>query len=264
MARIETLPERLQYLRPFQEFLTKLPKAEVGEFTDNTLLEKLIRKRLRGMSSEEAKKALGADLQELKEFCSVGRRGDDVRLGFILGFLWVASEMPEELLKPAIKPRKIVERLRMELPRGAKSSIDQYSLSVEWMGQNFHALRLDMEDAFSHEFTLARLAHPNASEHELLSLIDASAAERVCPNPIQDRAQAISVNLGKVVGHKHVACGEPPNEWKRADYLLKIPAGYVSVSIQAGHLFDESWWETYLTTLHFSKPRSSAVKRGGR
>jgi len=55
MTRIEPLPERLQYLRPFQEYLATLPKAEVGDSTDTTLLEKTLRKRIKGMSYEEAK-----------------------------------------------------------------------------------------------------------------------------------------------------------------------------------------------------------------
>jgi hypothetical protein len=54
MARIKALPEKLKYLRPFQEYLATLPASDVGELTDSSMLEKLLRKRLKGMSSQEA------------------------------------------------------------------------------------------------------------------------------------------------------------------------------------------------------------------
>jgi hypothetical protein len=257
MARIETLPERLQYLRPFQEYLATLPAAEVGESTDSTVLEKLLRKRIKGMSSKEAKDQLTADLEELEKHPA---RRRDVRLGFILGYLLIAAEMPDELLKPQVKPKKIVERLTMELPPGAKSSVDEYSLTVKWKRQTFHALVCNMEDEFSREWTLAKLAHPNASEYELLNLVgNPGAAGIALPKVTPIRPQAIDVSLGKVDGHKRVDFSNAPFVWKKVEYLLRIPGGYVTVCIQAGHLFDDSEWDSYLATLHFIKlPRSKA------
>ena len=254
MAEKEILPERLQYLQPLREFLKKLPKADVGETTDTTLLEELLRKRIHGMSAKEAQEQLNSDLEELEKYLSVPSRRND-RLHFVVGFLLIAVEKPEEFLKPPEKPKEILERLTMELPSKAKSSVDQYSLTVKWKRQNFYALRLNMDDDFSREFTLAKLANPNASEYELLNLVEQTgAAELVPPSARQIRPQNIKVNLGVVTGHKLIASSDSPVVWKRVGYLLAIPGGYVSVDISASHLFDEADWESYLATLRFLKP----------
>jgi hypothetical protein len=257
MARIKVLPERLRYLRPFQDYLATLPAADVGESTDSTMLEKLLRKRLRGMSSQEATNLLSADLEDLETVYSVGHRRD-VRLGFIFGFLFTAATMPENLLKPPPKRKKVVERLTMTLPPGAKLSVDEYSLAVKWKRQNLCALRHNMDDEFTRGLTMARLAHPNASERELLTLLGETAlAKLASPNTPQNEPKAIDVKLGSVTGHKRVASGDSPVVWKRAGYELKIPGGYVSVDIQARHLFNETEWEPFLATLHFTKGRRS-------
>ena len=238
MARIETLPERLQYLRPFQEYLATLPKAEVGDSTDTTLLVKILRKRIKEMSYEEAKEQLSADLEELENHLSVVHRRDD-KLGFIVGFLLIAAEMPDELLKPPVKHKEIEERLAMELPPGAKSSVDQYSLTVKWKRQRFHVLRLNMADDFTRENTLEKLAQTE---------------------PKLDGKPAVIVQFGKVVGHKSVSSDESLIVWKRVDYLLKIPGGCVRVVLDAHKLFDESEWDSYLATLRFIKPPRSKAK----
>jgi len=253
MAQSEPLPERLQYLQPFRELLAKLPKAEVGDGMDTTLLEELIHEQIRGKTAKEAQEKLNADLEELESYLSVPRRCND-RLHFVVGFLLIAAEKPEELLKPPQKPKEILERLAMELPPKAKSSGDQYSLTVKWKRQNFLALICNMDDGFSREYTLARLAHPNASGYELLDLVGKPDPQFSCPNAPQKQPSAISVNLGKVVGHKRIEFSESPFVWKGADYLLQIPGGYVSVVIQAGHIFDDSEWEPYMATLRFEKP----------
>jgi hypothetical protein len=248
---------RLRFLRPFQEYLAALPAADVGETTDSTMLEKLLRKRLRGMSPQEATNQLSADLEDLEAVFSVGHRRD-VRLGFIVGFLFTAATMPENLLKPPAKRKKVVARMTMKLPPGAKLSVDEYSLVVKWKRQNLCVTRCDMDDEFSRDLTLATFAHPNASEREFLTLMGETAlAKLASPNTSENQPKAISVKLGTVIGHKHVALGNAPVVWKRAGYLLKIPGGYVSVDIQARHLFDETEWESYLATLRFTKPRSS-------
>jgi hypothetical protein len=212
------------------------------------------------MSYEEAKEQLSADLEELENHLSVVHRRDD-KLGFIVGFLLIAAEMPDELLKPPVKHKEIEERLAMELPPGAKSSVDEYSLTVKWKRQTFHALVCNMEDEFSREWTLAKLAHPNASEYELLNLVGNPGAAGIAPPKVTPiRPQAIDVSLGKVDGHKRVDFSNAPFVWKKVEYLLRIPGGYVTVCIQAGHLFDDSEWDSYLATLHFIKPPRSKAK----
>jgi hypothetical protein len=256
MTEKELFPERLQYLQPFREFLAKLPKEEAPD-ADPTLLEELIHEQIKGKTTEEAKEKLNADLEELEKYLSAPRRRND-RLHFVQGYLLIAVENPEQLLKPPEKPKPIEERLLMDLPPKAKSKVaeDSPSLHVKWKGQSFHALRWGMEDEFSRKKVLVEFAHPNASAYELFLLRGEPAlAEMVPPVAREIRRQSVSVNLGKVTGHKYVSSGEPPATWKRADYLLQIPGCYVSVSIQAPASFDEFEWDPYLATLRYEKPK---------
>ena len=164
MAQSEPLPERLQYLQPFREFLAKLPKDEASD-ADPTLLEELIYEQIKGKTTEEAKEKLNADLEELEKYLSAPRRRND-RLHFVQGYLLIAVEDPEELLKPPEKPKPVEERLIMELPPKAKSKVDEYSLTVKWKRQRLNALKHNMDDEFSRKLTLTAFAHPNASEYE--------------------------------------------------------------------------------------------------
>ena len=252
MAQSEPLPERLQYLQPFREFLEKLPKEQASD-ADPTLLEELIRKQIKGKTSKEAKEKLNADLEELEKYLAIPSRRND-RLHFVLGYFLIAAEDPEELLKPQGKPE---ERLVMQLPPKAKSKyFEEWSLIVNWKRQHFCASPLDMTYEFGREFFLAQLAHPKANEYELYKLIgEISLAEMVHPARREIRPPTpINVNLGDVVGHKCVISHEMPFVRKTVSYNLQIPGGYASVSIDAKKLFDESEWESYLATLRYEKP----------
>lgn len=255
MAQSEPLPERLQYLQPFREFLAKLPKEETSD-ADPTLLEELIHEQIKGKTAEQAKEKLHADLGELEKYLSAPRRRND-RLHFVQGYLLIAVEDPEPLLKPPEKPKPIEERLLMDLPPKVKSKIDEDSPSmhVKWKGQRFYAQRCCLEDEFSRKIFLAEFAHPNASEYERFVLMGEPSLAEIVPHAAREiRRQSISVDLGKVTGHKYISSGEQPATWKRVDYLLKIPGCYISASIQAHELFDESEWEPYLATLRYEKP----------
>jgi hypothetical protein len=255
MAQSELLPECLQYLQPFREFLAKLPKEEASD-ADPNLLEELIHEQIKGKTAEEAKEKLNADLEELEKYLSAPRRRND-RLHFVLGYLLIVIEDPQELLKRPEKPKPIEERLFMELPPKAKLQIDESSssLSVKWKGQNFYAQRCGMEDEFTRQYFLIKFAHPNASEYERFILMDEpSLAEMVPPAAREIRRQSIGVNLGKVIGRKYVFSSETQASGKTVDYMLQIPGCYISASIKASKSFDESEWETYLATLRYENP----------
>jgi hypothetical protein len=112
-----------------------------------------------------------------------------------------------------------------------------------------------MEDEFSRKKVLVEFAHPNASEYERFLLRGEPAlAEMVPPIAREFRRQSVSVNLGKVIGHKYISSGETPATWKRVDYQLQIPGCYISASIQSQESFDETEWEPYLATLRYEKP----------
>lgn len=165
MARPEPLPERLQYLQPYQGFLAKIPRSKINEGTDTTLLCDLVRERIRGKTEAQAKEKLAGDLEELEKYLS-GRRDD--RLHFVLGCFLIAVEDPEEFVKPPEKPKPIDKWVLMDLPHEAKanSSKESSALSVKWKGQRFYAHRCYMEDEFSRKLYPTLFAHPNASEYE--------------------------------------------------------------------------------------------------
>lgn len=252
MARSEPLPERLGYLQPFREFLAKLPKDQASD-ADPTLLEELVYEQIKGKTKEEAKEKLNADLEELEKYLSAPRRRNN-RLHFVRGYILIAVEDPQELLKPPEKPKPIKERLVMELPPKAKSKVDEYSLTVKWNGKRIYVLRSNMDDEFTRKHILAELAHPDASEYERFTLMnEPSLAETVPPTARQIRRQSVSIDFGKVTGHKYISFGEAPATWKRVDYTLQIPGGYVSAVIQESSLFNEAEWDSYLATLRFEK-----------
>jgi hypothetical protein len=250
MAKKGPLPERLHYLQPFHEFLAKIPKSEIGDTADTSLLEKLLRDRLHGLRAKDAQEKLNGDLHELEEYLS--DRPTD-RLHFVAGFLLIAAEKPEELLKPPVEEKKREERLMMELPPRAKSMSDEHELAVKWKRQRFYALQCNIEDDFSQRSILMQFEHPNASEYERLKMLGISLPH-VRPDVQPKRPPAIPIDLGKVTGHKHITSGDSPTVWKRADYLLQIPGAYVLVTISANHMFDETEWDIYLATLRYAIP----------
>lgn len=250
-ATESSLPGRLRYLQPFYTYLKKLKSRDIGDTTDTTCLEELLRKRVAGMSVVSATKRLGSDLTELETYLAPPRSGDE-RLHFIRGFLLIAAESPEELLNPSDTQKDQPAQLTMELPPKAKLCVDQYSLTATWRRMRLHASPVNMNDDFTREFTLARLANPNASEYELLTIMGETWAAECIPAPArQVRPNNTEVHFGAAVGHKQVFSRESPVFQKMASYLLAIPNGCVSVGISANHDFDESEWEPYLNTLRF-------------
>lgn len=257
MAELEALPERLQYLQPYREFLAKLPKSQIGDTTDTTLLEQLIYEQIKERTVEEAKEKIEADLKELEDYLSDAKRRND-RLHFVLGYFLIAAEDPAELLKPPEKPKPkpLDERLIMDLPPKTRPKTDEEwpGLSVKWQQERFYAQKCRMDDDYQAKKVRVEFDNPNASAYELFILRGEPGLAEMVPKAAREiRRQSISIDLGEVKGHKYVSTGAAPAAWKRVDFLLQIPGGYVSGSIQASVLFDESKWDPYLKTLRLEK-----------
>ncbi|HXB59782.1 MAG TPA: hypothetical protein VNU95_09465 [Candidatus Acidoferrales bacterium] len=255
MAEPETLPERLQYLQPYREFLGKLRKSEVGDGTDTTLLEELIYEQIHGKTVEEAKEKLSADLEELEKYLSVPVRRND-RLHFVLGYFLIAAEDPAELLKRPEKPKPVEEKLVMDLPPKTKPETSEGwpSLNVEWKEESFYAHKCRMDDDFQAKKVMVEFNNPNATAYEHFILRGEPGMAEMIPKAAREkRRQSISVDLGEVKGHKYVSTGAAPATWQRVDFLLQVPGGYVQGTIQASVLFDESKWDPYLKTLRLEK-----------
>jgi hypothetical protein len=105
------------------------------------------------------------------------------------------------------------------------------------------------------EIFLAEFTHPNASRYEIYVLAGYKSVAEMFPPAVREiRPQSISVNFGKVVGHKYIVVRESPSVQKAISYNLQIPGGYAHISINADFLFDEEEWNLYLATLRYEKP----------
>ena len=61
MRRSAPLPKSLSYLTPLRSQLAALPEEEVNEDMDLSLFQSVFLRRIKGLSSEEAKVALQTD-----------------------------------------------------------------------------------------------------------------------------------------------------------------------------------------------------------
>src|SRR5213592_1291343 len=113
------LPTRLRYLEPVRKQLAALAPDDIHEDTDLSVLRRVVRKRVKGLSDEDARSALRDDAAELESWLSAPGQAD-TRLYFVLPILPDAIEV---LL--AEQPQMPPERgeARMELPEGAKVTV---------------------------------------------------------------------------------------------------------------------------------------------
>src|SRR5262245_25725504 len=68
MAGHAKLPAELKYLQPFVTYLSRLPPEELDESVDSSKLDAALRKRIAGMSEDEADEALHGDWQILNDW----------------------------------------------------------------------------------------------------------------------------------------------------------------------------------------------------
>ena len=64
------LPPHLAYLQPVLDAFLSVPREELGESTDTTLLEEALRQRLEGLDLAEAEDRVQADKEALQEWLS--------------------------------------------------------------------------------------------------------------------------------------------------------------------------------------------------
>lgn len=212
-ARSSPLPVQLRYLEPVRRQLAKFGDEHVWENTDLSLLRKVVRERVKGLSSEEARAALKGDGVELERWLSAPERqteAQDVALSFVLPFL--AMDDAEVLL--ADVPKRMPKReVRMELPKGAKLvSNENGCWSVKWQGMLLTLLHASSESV----------------QREVARFQREAQNSPLC----DDEGVAVAdVRFGKASGTKRIYKQKWPAPGQRLDYALAVPGGHVRAQL---------------------------------
>ncbi len=229
MGSTTPLPPRLRYLEPVRKYLTRLGPDEVNENTDLTPIRKVVRKRVKGLSAEQARSALIEDGNELDQWLTLHLDGNEV-LSFLLPFL--VMDAADALLEEPTEAQPKHE-VFIELEKGAKVSKEGGSWSVKW---NRKLLTLYPSDSVSMESHIAQFR--------------ADAKRR--PMVDSDGIELADVQFASARGIKRTYLQTWPVPAKRVDYALEVPGGYVLASLQSligSSHFDESEMEAQFHTL---------------
>jgi hypothetical protein len=206
--------------------LAALDPDDVHEDTDLSVLRRVVRKRVRGLSEEEARAALHEDAAELERWLSTPGL-PDARLYFVLPILPDAVEI---LLTE--HPQGPPERgeASMELPDDAKVTKENGCWSVKW-----HRLFLSLYP--SHCEDMHREAGRLKDDAKSRQMLDGSGMS------------VADVRFGPVSGIKGISRMASP-KFKRVNYALDVPGGHLVVVLDSSRGdFDESEVERYFHTL---------------
>lgn len=231
-----SLPVRLRYLEPVRKHLAALNSDAIDEDTDLSVLRRAVRRRLKGLSDEEARSALQEDAAVLTNWLSTPGLPDE-RLIFVLPILPDAIEIL--LADPPQEPPERGE-VSMDLPDGADVKKEHGCLSVKWR-----------------RFSL--FVYPQHCEemHGFMGQYHGDA--KSMPMHAGKGISVTEVRFGEVLGVSvsSFAC-------KRVNYALEAPGGYVLVVLDSSNRnFDESQLEAYFHTLRILNYRPSPWSNSG-
>jgi hypothetical protein len=218
------LPERLRYLKPVRKQLAGLGPDEIHEDTDLSVLRRVIRKRVKGLSEEEARVLLREDAAELERWLSTAEE-PDTRLYFITPILPDAIEilLTEE---PESPPER--GEVRMELPEGAKVTVENGTWSVKWGRFWLSLYPSHREEMHSH----AGRFKGDAKSQPMIDGVGMAVEE---------------VRFGEVGGIK---CTWKRAKFKQVEYALDVPGGHMLAVVEPRRNdFDESELERYFHTM---------------
>jgi len=222
-----TLPTRLRYLEPVRKQLAALDADEIHECTDLSVLRRVVRKHLKGLSDEEGRALLREDADELARWLPT-RDPQDQRLYFVLPILPDAIEVLLAEQPPPSPPER--GEASMELPEDAKVTVENGGWSVKWR-------RLNLYLSPSHREEMHSEAGRFKDDAKSRPMIDGSGM------------RVVEVRFGDVSGIKCTSKMVSP-KFKRVDYALDVPGGHLTATLQSSSKdFDESEFERYFHTM---------------
>ena len=236
------LPARLQYLEPVRKQLAALEPDEIHEDTDLSVLRRVVRKRPEGLSDDAARELLQEDALELERWLSTPGLAD-TRLYFVLPILPDAIEI---LLTKEPQSQSPPERgeASMELPEGAKVTVENGCWGVEWRRLCLSLSPSHREEMHSH----AGRFKDDAKSQPMVNGSGLSVSE---------------VRFGEVSGIKLITEICAP-KWRRLDYALDVPGGHLVASLFSSSFgdVDETVFERHFHTLRVLNypPRQERIR----
>lgn|SRR5208283_2378025 len=234
MARSKPLPQRIRHLQPIRKQLATLPIEEVNESMDHTLLENVLRMRVKGLTAAEAKVILSEDRIELETWLAGPGRGED-RLGYLVGFLLMSSQFASKLLETPQKPPAAEREVHIDLPAWCKvkKGLGYYGThwEVEW--RRFLVVLFPVKE-------------------DRMVKLDRDFRDGVARHPLcgSDGTSVQEVHFGEASGLKCIELSTERGTYKRVQYALNAPGGHVHIIIGPESVaFDESQFEAYFHTL---------------
>jgi len=224
MPRLSSLPRELQYLLPFRRQTAKLKPEEIDESMDLSLLNKLLCKRIEGLTIDKGQKKLQEDQAILEDWLLLPNLEDNGGMFFLRGYLMALPELVDRLLEEKNQTQEI-EEIHMELPPGAKVKKrlgGSGGLEASWKRTTLFAFPENKEH---------KRKFQEQPQHHLAKI-------KMSP-----------VAFGSVTGFKRLV-DLSIIESMQVEYALEAPGGYASVSLlKTGISIDESKFEQYFHTI---------------
>lgn len=225
MPRLTPLPEQWKYLQPFRQHVLRLKPEEINEDVDLSLLHRLLCNRIRGFSTEKAKRVLNRDADVLAAWLAAPSQKDD-RLHFLGAYLGALPKLVDRIRREqnVTKPQ---DRIKMDFPeRGRTTAQRGGGWKMNWL-----------------QATMFVFPSTKKCLDAQVSQFQSDAKE----SPTDVRL--VRVALGRVRGLKRVM-RSPLGPVRVVDYALRVPGGCAIVGlVKRSEKFDELPFEAYLRTI---------------
>jgi hypothetical protein len=239
------LPEALLYLQPFARSLERLAPDELNEDVDPTRLAGALRKRLRGLDDARAEAELEDDRAILAAWLET-EAPPDHPANWLLDY-GLSTGLAFQIARPR-EPAPAGPEMTFEIPKDWKLKASPFQLQFKkgkLIGQ------ITAIDDLGFEISKRQ------REHEIKPPIGVEFPFKV-PQILLEKSD---VTFRPVIGRKYVQTAVTPKSWKRVEYILSVPGGYMSVILDGGGRdFDESLVESKLHTLKLAEPESTETK----
>jgi hypothetical protein len=196
---------------------------------DATQLDVALRKRLSGLDNKTAAAKLAEDRELLERWLKSSVSADHPAY-WVLGFLTLPG-LAGKLIRP-VPPAPKGPTIHFEAPTGCKTKPVPFALNLKF-GKIVGVITAIDEIAFE-------LMGSKYKNWRTVPGLTASWASQ-------------EIRLDQVEGHKHIYRQTAPAPWKRVEYDLRVPGGFVSVMLDGmGADFDEAEFESKLHTIRLA------------